>query len=99
MWSSPALGDIDGDGRVEVVVGGGHFYHRSDGMKVFAWHADDGSSLPGWPIATFGSTMPSPALGDVNGDGIPEVAVASYDSTVRMYRGNGQLRWSHQLKI
>jgi hypothetical protein len=99
MWSSPALGDINGDGRVEVVVGGGHFYHRSDGVKVFAWHADDGSAVPGWPIATFGSTMPSPALGDVTGDGIPEVAVASYDSTLRVYRGNGQLLWSHQLKF
>ena len=65
MWSSPAVGDIDGDGRPEVIVGGGNFYNRSDGHKVFAWHVDDGSTVPGWPVTTGGSTMPSPALGDL----------------------------------
>ncbi len=94
MWSSPAVGDIDGDGRPEVVVGGGNFYNRSDGHDVFAWHVDDGSSLAGWPVATGGSTMPSPALGDLNGDGIPEVVASSADGWVRAYYGNGSLKWA-----
>jgi hypothetical protein len=97
MWSSPAVGDIDGDGRPEVIVGGGNFYNRSDGRKVFAWHVDDGSSLPGWPVATGGSTMPSPALGDLTGDGIPEVVASSADGWVRAYNGNGSLRWATHL--
>ena len=66
VWSSPAIGDIDGDGRVEVVVGAGFSYQRSDGRKIFAWHLDDGSAVRGWPQATGGSTMPSPALGDLD---------------------------------
>ncbi|HEV7524347.1 MAG TPA: VCBS repeat-containing protein [Acidimicrobiia bacterium] len=97
MWSSPAVGDIDGDGRPEVVVGGGHFYNRSDGHKVFAWHVDDGSALPGWPVATSGSTMPSPSLGDLNGNGIPEVVVSSADGYVRAYHSNGTVKWAARL--
>ena len=97
MWSSPAVGDIDGDGRPEVIVGGGNFYNRSDGHKVFAWHVDDGSTLPGWPVATSGSTMPSPALGDLNGNGIPEVVASSADGYVRAFNGNGTAQVGHAL--
>ena len=97
VWSSPALGDIDGDGRLDVVVGAGNYWHGSDSTKVFAFHADDGSALSGWPINTGGSTMPSPALGDVTGDGVPEVAIASFDGTLRVFRGNGQLLWQRAL--
>ena len=56
IHSSPAIGDIDGDGRLEAVVGGGNYYNRGDGRKVFAWHVDDGSTVPGWPQSTNGPT-------------------------------------------
>src|SRR3546814_7940021 len=54
IHSSPAIGDIDGDGRPEAVVGGGNYYNRGDGRKVFAWHVDDGSTVPGWPQSKIG---------------------------------------------
>ena len=54
IHSSPAIGDIDGDGRVEAVVGGGDVYHHGDGKRVFAWHVDDGSTVAGWPVTTGG---------------------------------------------
>jgi hypothetical protein len=97
VWSSPAIGDIDGDGRVEVVVGAGTFYHRSDGYKIFAWHADDGSTVPHWPVTTAGTTGGSPALGDLNGDGIPEVVEGGGDGIIRAYHGNGTMMWSKRL--
>jgi hypothetical protein len=97
IWSSPALGDINGDGRVEVVVGAGFFYRRDDGRRIYAWHADDGSTVRGWPVTTGGYTMPSPALGDLTGDGVPEVVAGSSDGRLRAYRGSGALLWSRAL--
>ncbi|HMC68950.1 MAG TPA: VCBS repeat-containing protein, partial [Mycobacteriales bacterium] len=69
----------------------------SDGHKVFAWHVDDGSTLTGWPVTTGGSTMPSPALGDLTGNGIPEVVASSADGWVRAYNSNGSVRWATHL--
>jgi len=94
--SSPAIGDIDGDGRLEAVVGGGGFYHHPDGHKVWAWHLDDGSPVPGWPQTTGQTVDGSPALGDVSGDdgGRPEVVVPSRDGNVYAWRGDGRLLWA-----
>ncbi len=91
--SSPAIGDIDGDGRLEAVVGGGNFYNNPDGNKVFAWHLDDGSPVAGWPQSTGGATWSSPALADLDGDGKPEVIIGSRDRAVYAFHGNGALMW------
>jgi hypothetical protein len=88
--SGAAIGDINGDGRLEVVTGAGAFYCRfhhvcSDSNKVWAFHLDDGSNTPGWPkAATMNTTFSSaPALGDLDGDGIVDVVVGSngYDAS------------------
>jgi hypothetical protein len=70
MWSSPAAGDINGDGLEEVVIG------CDDGM-IYAYDRD-GNSLPGWPV-TIGYTIDqsSPALGDLDGDGTLEVVMGN----------------------
>jgi hypothetical protein len=87
--SSPALGDLDGDGRLEVVVG-------SDDGKVYAWRAD-GTPVTGWPQTTAELTMlvqSSPALGDLDRDGRPEVVVGAAQfvvppGTFKIYAWNG----------
>jgi hypothetical protein len=97
IWSSPAIGDIDADGRVDVVFGTGMFYKRSDTAKVFALHIDNGSNVAGWPITQGGLTYPSVALGDVSGDGRSDVVVGSWNGTVGAYRGHGERLWSKYL--
>ncbi|RMH70897.1 MAG: VCBS repeat-containing protein [Actinomyces sp.] len=100
VMSSPVIGDIDGDHRPEVVVGTGEYWHvtcgpscGTDHVRVFAWHVDDGSPVPGWPVSTGGTVITSPALGDVDGDGLDEVIVGSYDGQVYAFDGTGALRW------
>ena len=94
IMSSPAVGDINGDGRLEAVVGTGTFYDNADSRKVWAWHLSDGSPVPGWPQATGWHVIGSPVLGDLTGDGRPEVVIASRDGKVYAWQGNGALLWA-----
>lgn len=70
--SSPAIGDIDGNGKLDIVVGTGGY--PGDGHKVYAWDSQ-GNDLPGWPQSTDGDMPASPALGDLDGDGNLEVVI------------------------
>ena len=81
IYASPALAQLDGRGRLDVVVG------AADG-HVYAWNGR-GRRLPGWPVeARDGDdrerVVSSPAVGDIDGDGGPDVVEASaevYGST------------------
>jgi len=74
VQSSPALGDIDGDGELEVIIGSGSTSEGGDGRMVYAWNGD-GSPATGWPKTTSGDMPASPALGDLDGDGALEVVI------------------------
>ena len=82
IGSSPALGDIDNNGDIEIVVG-------SDDGGVYAWN-HDGSTMSGWPRMTGSKISSSPALGDINGDGDLEIAVGSENGYLYVwdYQGN-----------
>jgi hypothetical protein len=93
FWSSPAIGDIDRDGRMEIVIGAGLFYDRPASRKVFAYNLENGRPAEGWPRATSGSTLASPALGDLTGDGHPEVVMVARDGTAHAWKGGGRTLW------
>ncbi len=65
-WPTPALADIDGDGKDEIVVG-----TRND--QLFAIN-DNGTNCPGFPI-TFNGDVGSPAIGDVDNNGDLEIVI------------------------
>jgi hypothetical protein len=64
-FSTPAVGDLDGDGQAEIVA-------TSWNHSVFAWHIN-GSLVPGFPRFMYDSLWSSPALKDLDGDGRPEI--------------------------
>ncbi|NMC02930.1 MAG: VCBS repeat-containing protein [Chloroflexi bacterium] len=88
--SSPALGDLDGDKDLEIVVGTGQEVGSPRGHHVYAWH-HDGRDVMGWPVATQAYVYPSPALGDLDGDGLVEVVISCADGYLYAWDGNGQL--------
>lgn len=84
--SAPSIGDIDGDGRLEVVFGGGQYYGGSDSVAVVALDAATGRLK--WRRTTNGATLASPALADVNGDGRLDVVIATIGSKWGLGSGN-----------
>ena len=92
--ASPAIGDIDRDGRMEVVTTTGWAFQNAHSQSIFAWHLDDGSNVTGWPVHTGSITAASVALADLDRDNRLEVIAASWDGNVRAYHGNGSLMWN-----
>jgi FG-GAP-like repeat/FG-GAP repeat len=88
MMSSPAVGDIDGDGKPEIVVGGGTFYGGNVGKKVYAYRCD-GSFVAGWPFSTDAQVFDSPALADLDGNGVLDVVITDENANLYALRGNG----------
>ncbi len=101
ILSSPAVGDVNGDGSPDVVEGTAEAYGSVPATtgRVYAFSAR-GQLLPGWPvkpealsadgIPLAGEGVPmSPSLADVDGDGRDEVAVSAFTGRPELYRGDG----------
>jgi hypothetical protein len=80
IYSSPAAADLDGDGDYELVVGSGDFV-AGTGYYVSAFDYDPNPSDPvnrlvlKWRPTTVGRVFASPAIADLDGDGLPDVVI------------------------
>jgi hypothetical protein len=83
ILSSPAIGDLDGDGYKDILAG-------SDSGKVYAIKKD-GTFLPGWPVQVTGQIISSPIIADINNDGSAEVLVGTSEGKIYAWSKNGVL--------
>jgi len=81
IFGSPAIGDVDNNGSLEIVVAGGN-----DSVYVYKTSS---TQLSGWPQSTHSKKWGSPALGDLDNDGKLEVVVGAFDNNLYVWNYDG----------
>jgi len=97
---SAALGDINRDGYADITFG-------ALGLKAFSAHSITGGLNPGWPYYWDDTQFASPALADLDGDGVTDAVLAGDSSPgppvdwsggfVRALRGDGSEIWEYKI--
>ena len=99
IFSSPATGDIDNNGEVEIVVGlqfaGSAPDYRYGGLYAFD---KNGNVLPGWPFEKGWNFGSAPSLADFDEDGDLEIAASrlGFYTYVIHHDGTLALGWPQQ---
>jgi len=87
--SSPALGDIDGDGDFEILIGG-YVPGPTFLEKLYAFH-HDGNAVTNWPVVldhagAAGNINSSPIIADIDGDTTSvEIIVKVYNNIFALH--------------
>ena len=77
FFVTPAIADVNGDGRNEVVA--------ANGIQMLDAVSGDGTVPAGWPKLTGGWAVGTPGFGDWDGDGTAELAIARRDGHLLMW--------------
>lgn len=103
LMSTPAVGELFGDGIPYVVIGYGGVGGGSCGGGVMAFRGSDGTKR--WHLnlkrfskkrkfwANMHSVFSSPALADTNGNGKLEIGFGSFDRNVYLLNARGRVIW------
>lgn len=91
-FASPAVGDIDRDGRAELIVGTGGF--SSESGRIIVYRNTGTPQKPRWKEEGLAGIDVGddavPALIDVNGDGRPDLVIGNSTGSLFLYRNTSK---------
>ena len=88
-YSSPAVGDIDGDHQPEVVASAYSIVSLDGATGAFEWRAASGHERGETGVSNVGRTWPGIVLADVDQDGSQEIVSAHGGGWVSVYTNQG----------
>ncbi len=86
IWSTPTVGDLDGDGKYEIAYGSGLYLNDPVGNYVRIWN-DDGSEY--LKLATNGRVFSQPIFADINNDGSLEIIATTVNGWIHAWTNTG----------
>lgn len=81
---SPALADLGGDGKLEIVIP----LLNPGQNKLYAIRSD-GTCLAGFPFNTGAQISSGPCIGDLSGDGQPDILIGGNNNQLHAYTLSG----------
>jgi hypothetical protein len=88
LMGTPAIGNLDDDDDLEVVIGG--YSSPASGNLIFVVNPD-GSDVDGFPLILGEKTKAGPALADYNGNGKDDIIVGTDDDNIYLIYDDGTI--------